>query len=628
MRRPRQPAGGVRLAPPAFFLWGIPLASSDRAHIATVVTLLALAPLVTGSADGGSARQSRPASERPAGLIVDFIAVQADGTPALDLESSEVEVRINGRVRPVRSIRRVATAPVPAAPDAAPGAPVPFGTNDTIAAGRSFVLVVDEQSLTAGQAQLFRSAVEGLLPGLTPADQTMVVALPYAGVKVPFTSDTARIRLAVAGLSAQGTRNETGSDLACRTRQFLESLDGFLHHHAGRSSPLTVVLFTAGLAAPRRDAPMALAPGMCELLVSHFQRITVAAGAARANFFVAQPDDVGMTGVGWRESIGGTGYLGSDNPLEGIEHIAGATGAVRLPLDATGTKALLRVARESAAYYVAELDPERDEIFGRSRSLGVRVLRRDVTVRARPEITFAEPSRGAATIRLALPDLLASREPFTDLPLRAAGFTVREPGARLRIGVVVEPVDPLASLASVGAVLVDGAGGIVARWVASDTLGRPLLGAMTAPRGTYRLRVVAIDSAGRIGAAEDVVEIGLTSVGPLSLGSLLLGVSRYDTLVPQLHFSTEPAAIASFDIYGGAAGMRVSATLEVSRDLNGPPLVTVPLALSRADEGRVVATGAVPIGALAPGDYVVHGVIRLEDGTTGRVTRTLRKALR
>ena len=47
-----------------------------------------------------------------------------------------------------------------------------------------------------------------------------------------------------------------------------------------------------------------------------------------------------------------------------------------------------------------------------------------------------------------------------------------------------------------------------------------------------------------------------------------------------------------------------------------------------ADEGRVVATGAVPIGALAPGDYVVHGVIRLEDGTTGRVTRTLRKALR
>ncbi|MEK6629233.1 MAG: hypothetical protein AABY89_00700, partial [Acidobacteriota bacterium] len=57
-------------------------------------------------------------------------------------------------------------------------------------------------------------------------------------------------------------------------------------------------------------------------------------------------------------------------------------------------------------------------------------------------------------------------------------------------------------------------------------------------------------------------------------------------------------------------------------------LVALPLALAWADEGRVVATGAVPIGALPPGDYVVRGVIRLEDGTTGRVVRTLRKVAR
>ena len=52
------------------------------------------------------------------------------------------------------------------------------------------------------------------------------------------------------------------------------------------ASPLTLVLFTAGMAAPRRDAPMALAPGMCELLVDQFRRITTAASAARANFYV------------------------------------------------------------------------------------------------------------------------------------------------------------------------------------------------------------------------------------------------------------------------------------------------------------------------------------------------------
>lgn len=41
----------------------------------------------------------------------------------------------------------------------------------------------------------------------------------------------------------------------------------------------------------------------------------------------------------------------------------------------------------------------------------------------------------------------------------------------------------------------------------------------------------------------------------------------------------------------------------------------------RADEGRVV-------GALPPGDHVVPGINTLEDGTTGRVMRTLRKVAR
>ena len=63
----------------------------------------------------------------------------------------------------------------------------------------------------------------------------------------------------------------------------------------------------------------------------------------------------------------------------------------------------------------------------------------------------------------------------------------------------------------------------------------------------------------------------------------------------------------------------------MARTLDGPALATLPLALTRADDSRVVATGAVPLGALPPGDYVVRGVIRLEDGTTGRVVRTLRK---
>ena len=108
----------------------------------------------------------------------------------------------------------------------------------------------------------------------------------------------------------------------------------------------------------------------------------------------------------------------------------------------------------------------------------------------------------------------------------------------------------------------------------------------------------------------------------------MLGISRPEGTRLQLEFGSEPAAIASFDIYGGAPGLRMTATLEVARDSTGPPLAVVPLALKRSHDSRVVASGAVPLGALAPGDYVIRGIIKLEDGTTGRVARTLRKAAR
>jgi hypothetical protein len=148
---------------------------------------------------------------------------------------------------------------------------------------------------------------------------------------------------------------------------------------------------------------------------------------------------------------------------------------------------------------------------------------------------------------------------------------------------------------------------------------------MTAPPGTYRVRAAAVDTSGRPGAAEVEIVVGLTEVGGLSLGSLLLSVSRGGTTYLQLEFGSEPTARASFDIYGGT-GQRLSATLELSRDLDGPAIATMPLALTRADDTRVVAAGTVPLGALGPGDYVLRGIIRLEDGTTGRVVRTLRKA--
>jgi hypothetical protein len=377
---------------------------------------------------------------------------------------------------------------------------------------------------------------------------------------------------------------------------------------------------------------MTMAPGMCELVVDQFKRIRTLAGAAAATFYLVVPADLGMARSAVRENIAGANYQGSDNPLEGIEHFEGATGATRVPLDASGTASLGRVMRESAAHYQAELEPERGESYGRSRPLSVRVSRRDVTVRAHPEVTLRDPaSRPAATARLTVPDLLGSFAAVTDLPLRVGGFPVREPGpstasgaGEVRVGVLVETAEPAATLASAGALLIGPDGRVAGRWFAKDPGQHPLVGAIAAPPGKYTLRVAALDTTGRAGIAEDDIDAELVPVGSLALGGLMLGVSRPEGVTLRLEFSAEPVVIASFEIYGSTT-QRLGAVLEVARDAEGQPLASLPLTLSRADESRVTATGSVPLGALPAGDYAIRAIVRLEDGTIGRVTRTLRK---
>src|SRR5262245_45440928 len=123
---------------------------------------------------------SQVASERGRGPTVDFIAVQPDGTPVPDLRAADVEIRIGDRVRTVRSLRRISTAPAPAS--AGSRIRPPYGTNGNVSSGRRFILIVDQESFQAGRESQLRGAVEGFAASLTPLDATMIAALPFGGV--------------------------------------------------------------------------------------------------------------------------------------------------------------------------------------------------------------------------------------------------------------------------------------------------------------------------------------------------------------------------------------------------------------------------------------------------------------
>jgi hypothetical protein len=136
---------------------------------------------------------------------------------------------------------------------------------------------------------------------------------------------------------------------------------------------------------------------------------------------------------------------------------------------------------------------------------------------------------------------------------------------------LTEPVDPSIKFAHLMAALFNPEGKPVAHWVATkEELERtPVIGAIPAPPGAYRLRVAAIDTTGLGGSTEYEFETDLPSTGPLKLSSIVLGLSRGGAFIPKLQFTDEPVAIGYVEMYGAAAGLSVNATIEIARSLNG-----------------------------------------------------------
>jgi VWFA-related protein len=604
-------------------------------------TLIRLGALIAAigpggaSVDGTAAQVPAPTQAALDTVAVDFLAVTTDGQPVLGLTSQEVQLRIDGRARPLKWLEWIPVAeapPVDASSPAITPMPPPFGSNAASDAGRSFVIAIEDDSFRPGRERPLRAAIDRFLGALSSRDRVAVVTMPYGGFKVNLTNDHERVRTEVAKIGGQGSSSETGSEMACRTRRTLESLVGLVSGFAGLDGSTTVMFFSSGMAGPRRDAVITLAPGMCELTVDMFAALGAAAGAARANFYVIQPEDLMISpGANQIENIAGTGFKGSDNPLEGIEHLAGVTGAERLHLSATGDATLLRIARETSAYYVLGFDPLPGDRNGASRQMDVRVARPGVVVRVRPNITMARRDTRAAKPQTVTPrTMLREGRTFRELPLRGVGYVSSNvEDGRLKVVVLAEPTEASVQLTAAAAGLFDENGRLVAQWTAESKhlAAGNLLGALVAPRpGTYRVRVAATDAEGRSGSADYEVDAALANAGSLKVSSLVLGLSRGGSFLPRMQFSAEPVVLGYMDIYGRPEG-QVAVTAEIARSVNGPAIGTpIPGAVKPVDgEDRLIATVAVPIGALPPGDYVVRVTVGVPGQPAGRVLRTLRK---
>lgn len=552
-------------------------------------------------------------------LAVDFVVVDAQGQPVRDLRADDVTLKIDGRTRPIRSLEYVALAGSADAASAtvSPMLP-PYGSNATADAGRTVVLIIDRETIRPGGEVAMKAQINRFLRGLGAQDRVALVTAPYGGLKVDLTTEHSRISQALTSITGQASATETTSDASCRTGALLVAVRGTLDDLRGGEAPVAVVLFTGQLSVPPGVVSLRSQPeiGRCQVRPEYFKLVSTSAAAARAQFFIIQPD-----------------LSVAEGTRAGLEHLSGVTGGPLMYLGGEDDSAMTRVARETSGYYIARVEPEPSETTGAVRGLSISVNRPDTTVRQRPQLSVVRnTSRFTGATAVTPLDMMKEARPFRDVPLRVTAYTSREPGTtRVRVVTLFDSPGAEAALTSAMVGLFDDQGRMVAstQLTAADLTTSPMMAALSVPPGTYRLRAAATETNGRAGAADYVVTAELAPAGPLTLSALVMGLSRGGQFSPRLEFGGEATAMAYLEIYGGTAGTQVGVAFEIARSSNGPALVTVPGAIAATTEpDRFSVTAALPIGALAPGNYVVRATVAAQGQAGGRVLRPLRKVSR
>lgn len=595
---------------------------TQAASVLMLAALLGLGVVASGQQAGQDVRGAQTAT-------VDFLIISSkDGSPITDIKADEVTLRIDGKIRPIKTLQFVRAAGSGSSSGPAADIPPAFANNQTTASDmpRSIVLMIDDESMPIGQEIKIRSALTTFVTSLPATDQVALVTLPHGGIKVGFTADRERVRKEIANISPITPLQ----DPACQSLTTLGTLQSTLETLTRMSTQPVVVAYVSASLTGTSTVEAAQMPsaatgrgglsaqgGACSIRNDDFARVGQAAAAARAQFYVIHPD-----------------Y--SQSPVrEGIENLRGQTNAALYHLTSGAEPGLTRIARETSGYYIATFETQPDELVGKPHPSSVKTTRKDAEVRDRPYLVVGRatpaPSsldRGTSTVTTAF-ELVRSGKQYRDLPLRATATPFRNTDGKINVVCWFEPLDPTVKIMTASAALIDENGRAMDFWPAPTEEPKmtswPVAIGLTVAPGKYRLRIGAIDSNGRPGVIDDVVIAEAPKAGALQISGLALGVGDGTSFKPKLEFSKENEATAYFELYGATEGAQVGAYVEVAKTVNGPADQRIKTTFTAGPDGKFLVTAKIPLAGLAPGDYVIRGIAGEAGKPAARVIKTLHK---
>jgi VWFA-related protein len=590
-------------------------------------------------------------------LRLDVSVTDEHGTPIRDLAPRDFTVFIDGKARPVRFAQLYEPSGGGATLEGTtPAAALPsFAINTNGSPGRVVVLAVDLFALKQGYEKLVLDAAARLVDSLGPNDAVGLMPITGKGVdltrdhrmvsdalrmlrgttNVPFIRHYFTIREAVAfeqgerRIIAETIERECARfELACpselrdETREMLR----FARQHVstvvsslGRladamqpiDAPKTIVLVSAGM------------PFEMETLTyfTNLQRSVARAGTLIYSVQVNQPDNdasnLRRPGVGT--------YQAADIQ-SGLANVATMSGGTLFSAIGTAAGAFARLRAEIAYSYELAVDALPQDADGKAHAVKVTVARPDVTVRARREILLPDLARDSAT---RLGALLAQPVDRAELPLALAAYAVRGDASdtlKVIVSAEIGSGNPFVAPVQYAVLVMKG------NAVAFQTNGaaeqdqdgaRAVLGAQLAP-GRYRMRLAAVDGAGRGGTVELPISVGLRAAGTLQTSDLLVGVSSSE-FRPAVKVAAGRSISGLIELYCTDPSLFDSVRVRFELKRGDAILAETDGALQRTDaERRQVAAGQLETADLPAGDYLVSALIVESGKPVGRVTRSIR----
>ena len=603
---------------------------------AALAALVASAICSASSAAGQPGAPERPQPTTSRLFTIDVSAADARGRIVDDLKPGDFELRAEGAVIPLASVRLVRAG----ASTADAGAPIESAADERQAAqqddARLFAIFLDDYHVDATRTAHVREALLQFVEHeLTPRDLVVVMKPLDSLFAIRLTRDRAAARQAIDAFDGRKgnyeARNAYERDYIAGTPARIDAVRSQVAWSA-----LNALAVHMGSLADRRKALLVVTEGIGQVERRRGQEFlptldTVIRSANRANVAVYPFDPGGNDDAG----------------REGLRRLAEETDGASI--DADPAAGLKRAAADSNLYYLLSFSGTHPD-DGRFRALEARVTRPGIHLRAPKGYWAAPPDealRAAVLARSSEPKKTTPPEPAPHVStlIRPWFGVSRGPGGTSRVTFVWEPAARvpgdrtrrqvsrlvLTARASDGTVLFDGPVAPTGAGTIDEpgaTSSRAVFD--TAP-GRLRLRMSIQDAASQQ-LDQDVRELSVRDLrGEVAVGSLQVLRARnarefraldVEAAVPvaSREFSRIERLLIRFQAYGPpGAAPAVSARL-LGRA--GQVLRTLDVTAGPASGEKAID---LPLAALASGEYAIEviaasGGAEAKDRVAFRVT--------